>query len=110
MSEAEKFWSDPINASEDLQINYIWCKFSEYVQPQSDEGKLWENEYEVYENILNPFTNKFVRVRKILSKTEEEISSDKNNFIKKRIAEIQYIVAIWTATQEEKEELRLLSL
>lgn len=103
-----KFWNDPAAACEGMQMKYIWMtptQYKEYwdgiIDVEWDCPEWYVEDRALYTNIYT-HEEKTVRVFREAPRESEE------DLIARRIRELKLKVALGTATEEEKEALRLL--
>ena len=99
-NEAKIFRENPSLASEELQRKYLWISEAERNRPSSFEGQVpaW---FEIKSEIMkNPFTGEEREI--------QTLSQIPQKTVQERIDELKQKVVLWTATEQEKEDLKLL--
>ena len=103
-----KFWNDPAAACEGMQMKYIWMTPTQYKE-------YWDGivdvewtcpEWYVEDRAL--YTNVYTHEEKTVRVFRESPKESAEETITRRIRELKLKVALGTATEEEKEALRLL--
>lgn len=103
-----KFWSDPAAASIGMQMKYIWMTPDEY---KSYWDSLKDEEWTCPEWFVEDralYTNVYTHEDKIVRIFRESPKESAEETIARRIRELKLKVAMGTATEEDKEALKLL--
>lgn len=103
-----KFWSDPADACEGMQMKYIWMTPAQYKE-------YWDGivdvEWECPEGYVEDtalYTNVYTHEEKTVRVFREAPKEAAEDTIARRIRELKLKVALGTATEEDKEALKLL--
>ena len=103
-----KFWENPGEACEGMQMKYIWMtptQYKEYWDGIVDAEWTCPEGY-VEDRAL--YTNIYTHEEKTVRVFREAPRESEEDLIARRIRELKVKVALGTATEEEKEALRLL--